>query len=350
MAPFISPIPTPLRNQIFTTRIDHQFNETHNGTWLYQLGRLNNLRQFGGGNRLAETIQAKTRNSDAVSYSDNFVFSARTINQARLHWARLTPGIKARGGDTPVVLITLNDPLPASDPGHHSGTLVAGSSTTGATDRREVRVQIQNVLTHLAGKHAMKTGLDVQAISSTFIDLADASGTFSFASAGDFLANTPSRFRQNFLTESTQRNRYLGLFFQDEWRALPNLMLSYGIRYERESIITDRNNWAPRVSVALDPFNSGKTVIRAGAGIFYNRALLRTVDDFTLGAQQRFFDTNTLRDENTGRLLSAAQRRDFIATNLIFPETLTPDSALVAQFGVLNTGFSRRLDPQLTNS
>ena len=347
VAPFISVIATPLRNQIFTIRIDQEFNKTHNGTLLYQLGRLNNLRQFGGGNRLAATLQAKMRDSDAVSYTDNFVFSARTVNQTRLHWARLSPATKAHGGDNPVVLITLNDPLPVSDPGHHSGTLVAGSSTTGATDRREVRFQIQNGLTHLAGEHAIKIGFDVQSIRSTFIDLADATGTFSFASAGDFLANTPSRFRQNFLTESTQQNRYLGLFFQDEWRALPNLTLSYGIRYEHESIIADRNNWAPRVSVALDPFNSGRTVIRAGAGIFYNRALLRTVDDFTLGARQRFFDTNDLRDENTGRLLSAAQRREFIATNLVFPQTLAADSALVAQFGGLNTGFSRRLDPNL---
>ncbi len=247
IASFISVIPTPLRNQAFTTRIDHQFSQTHNGTILYQLGRLKNLRQFGGGNRLAEALQAKTRNSDAVSYSDSYVFSAQTVNQARLQWARLTPGVRAGGLDSPVVLITLNDPLPANDPGRHTGTLVAGSSTAGATDRREARFQIQDVLTHLKGEHTLRTGFDFQIIRSTFIDLADASGTFSFASAGDFLANTPSRFRQNFRGESSQRNRYLGFFVQDEWRGAANLTMSFGIRYERESIIDDGSNWAPRL-------------------------------------------------------------------------------------------------------
>ena len=84
IAPFIAPISTPFRNHIFMTRIDHQFNETHNGAFVYQLGRLSNLRQFAGGNRLAEALQARTRNSDAFSYSDNYVFSSQTVNQARV--------------------------------------------------------------------------------------------------------------------------------------------------------------------------------------------------------------------------------------------------------------------------
>ena len=45
--------------------------------------------------------------------------------------------------------------------------------------------------------------------------------------------------------------------------------------------------------------------------------------------------------------MSNAQRRAFIAANLHFPQTLTADSPLVKQFGVLNSGFSRRLDPNL---
>src|SRR5688572_32671503 len=48
----------------------------------------------------------------------------------------------------------------------------------------------------------------VQWIKSTFIDLSDASGTFDFDSFGDFLANQPSRFRQNFLTTSTRSEEH----------------------------------------------------------------------------------------------------------------------------------------------
>ena len=140
------------------------------------------------------------------------------------------------------------------------------------------------------------------AIKSTFIDLSDASGTFNFDSAGDFLADIPSRFRQNFRTSSTQKNTYLGFFVHDEVRVKPNLMVSFGLRWEEETILPDHNNFGPRLAVAYDPFKSGKTVIRFGAGIFYNRALLRTIDDFTLGAQQLFFDTDDLFDPHRAQV------------------------------------------------
>ncbi|HEX8921275.1 MAG TPA: TonB-dependent receptor, partial [Pyrinomonadaceae bacterium] len=347
IAPFISSISTPVKNHIFTARIDHKFSDLHNGSLLYQLGRQNNLRQFGGGNRLAESLLGTTRNTDAISYSDNLVISTTIVNQARVQFSRLTPAVQASGGRRPVVLITLNDPLPADDPESRSGTLVAGSSTTGATDRSEERFQAQDALSWIAGTHSLKFGGDFQHIRSTFIDLSDISGTFTFSSVTDFLANRPSRFRQNFQAESTQRNNYFGLFVQDEWRLQPNLTMSYGLRYEQESIIRDRNNFGPRFALAYDPFKSGKTVIRAGAGIFYNRALLRTIDDFTLGRQQLFFDTNDLLDPVTGRAQTTAERRAFIAANLRFPGVLTADSNVVRQFGSLNTNFSRRLDPDL---
>jgi len=363
IAPFVQSISTPQRNNIFTARIDHTFTDAHNGTFLYQLGRLKNLRQFGGGSRLAGALQGRTRNSDALAYADNYVFSPKLVNQLRLQISRLTPAVEARNASSPVVLIRINDPLPPDNSANRDGTLVAGSSTTGASDRREKRFQIQNTLSYVRGAHSIKFGADIQRIRSTFIDLADASGTFDFDSAGDFLANLPSRFRQNFQTESTQRNTYTGFFAQDEWRVRPNLTLSYGVRYENETIIKDRNNFAPRVALAYDPFRSGKTVIRLGAGIFYNRALLRTIDDFTLGQQRLFLDTDLALDPASGRRLTPAQQtnlssqrtsnagqlnlRNFVINNINFPQTLDANSPLVASLGGLQTNFSRRLDPTL---
>ena len=348
IAPFIQGLSTPQRNHIFTTRVDHKFSDLHNGAFLYQFGRLTDLRQFAGGDRLAEALLGKTRKTDAISYSDNYVLSAAAVNQARVQFSRLTPAVEARGGASPVVLIDYDYPAQfKGDTTAQTGTLIAGSSTSGATDRKESRIQLQDIFAYVRGTHSLKFGGDVQQIKSTFIDLSDASGTFNFDSAGDFLAGIASRFRQNFVTSSTQRNTYAGVFWQDDWRLKSNLMVSFGLRWENETIVRDRNNFGPRFAAAYDPFKSGKTVIRLGAGIFYNRALLRTIDDFTLGAQQLFFDTNDLIDPATGQLGNADFRRDFIRKNLQFPQTLTPDSPLVKQFGVLNTGFSRRLDPAL---
>ncbi|HEV2800202.1 MAG TPA: TonB-dependent receptor, partial [Pyrinomonadaceae bacterium] len=348
LAPFVATVSTPLRASNLTARTDHNFTDAHNGTFLYQRGRSLNLRQFGGGSRLADALQGRTRHTDALAYTDNFVFSTRLVNQLRAQISRLTPALSAAGnGARPVVLITLEDPLAPGETVNRSGTLVAGSSNAGASGRSETRFQVQDTLTLLSGAHTFKFGGDLQRIRSTFRDLSDASGTFEFDSASEFLANAPARFRQRFNNESVQKNTYASLFAQVEWQARPNLTLTYGLRYENETIIRDRNNFAPRAAIAYDPFRSGKTVIRAGAGVFFNRALLRTIDDFTLGARRVFFDTDALRNPANGRLMTTAERRAFIAANLSFPDALTVDSPVVREFGTLQTDFTRRLDPAL---
>ncbi|MCA1641777.1 MAG: TonB-dependent receptor [Acidobacteria bacterium] len=347
LAPFVARVSTPQRSHALTARLDHNFSEAHNGAWLYQLGRFKNLRQFGGGSRLAESLQGRTRDTDALAYTDNFVLGARAVNQLRAQVSRLAPASKTDAASRPVVLITINDPLSSDDPSNRSGTLVAGSANAGASDRRETRAQLQDTLTLLRGAHTLKVGGDLQLVRSTFADLTDATGTFSFASAADFLAGAPSRFRQRFRTESRQRNLYTGVFVQDEWRVRPNLVISFGLRHDDETILRDRNNFAPRLAAAYDPFGTGKTVVRLGVGIFYSRALLRTVDDFTLGQNRLVFDTDDLRDSFTGRALTDTQRRAFIASHLRFPETLDTEAPLVRQFAAPQTDFTRRLDPSL---
>jgi hypothetical protein len=316
----------------FTARLDHDYSKAHNGTFLFQLGRSENLRQFGGGARLADGLQGRRRDTDALAYTDNLVLKPSLINQLRAQASRLRPSTRA-AGTRPVVLINIEDPLSSE-----STTLVAGSSTSGATDRAETRFQLQETLTLVRGPNTFKLGADFQRVRSTYKDLADATGTYSFTSAGDFLANAPSRFRQRFGTESAQRNTYTGIFLQSQFHPAARLTLTAGLRYENESVLHDRDNLGPRVGLALDPTGKGKTVIRAGFGIFYNRALLRTIDDFTLGRTVVEFDTNDL---------PSSQRRAFIAANLRFPQALDADSPLVRDFGARLTDFSRRLDPNI---
>src|SRR5204863_3191116 len=66
-----------------------------------------------------------------------------------------------------------------------------------------------------------------------------------------------------------------GLFVQDDWRFRPNLTISAGLRYENQTNISSNLNFAPRVAIAWAPGSKGgkpgKTVIRTGWGIFYDR-------------------------------------------------------------------------------
>jgi hypothetical protein len=68
-----------------------------------------------------------------------------------------------------------------------------------------------------------------------------------------------------------------GLFFNDDWRLRPNLTFSYGLRYETQTNIHDFTDFAPRFALAwgIDQRKnqSAKTVLRVGAGVFYDRVL-----------------------------------------------------------------------------
>ena len=64
----------------------------------------------------------------------------------------------------------------------------------------------------------------------------------------------------------------VGLFLQDSWKVTPGLLLNAGVRYDVEGeptpLHTKKNNFAPRVGLAWTPAPNGKTVIRAGYGIY----------------------------------------------------------------------------------
>jgi hypothetical protein len=120
-----------------------------------------------------------------------------------------------------------------------------------------------------------------------------------------------------------------------------NLTLSLGWRWDNESILHDRDNFSPRVAIAWDPFGgeqnpegirqAGKTVVRAGFGVFYNRALLRTIDDFSLGKTSITVDSDI-----HPQVLSLVN----------FPNPIR-DRNIAQTYGITETEFLRRVSPDL---
>jgi hypothetical protein len=104
---------------------------------------------------------------------------------------------------------------------------------------------------------------------------------FGFAGGGQF---------------DTRFSWYIG----DTWKAKPNLAVNFGLRYVRDTGRDDsflppvpalnqfgagmgdpphqpNKNFAPQLGIAWDPWKDGKTVIRAGAGLFYENAVFNNV-------------------------------------------------------------------------
>lgn len=332
---FDQQITTPRAAHAFQTRTDLNLSENQNLFAVISLARQRDERSFPGGRRMLDTLRTTGRNSESIALAHNLTLSSNLVNQARFQFSRLTPA-DAPLNNNPVVIIDIDDPRDVSgntsaNPLTRTGTLLAGSSNSSGTDRRETRYQIQDTLSYLIGNHNFRTGIDLQVIRSRFVDLGDVTGTFRFASPADFLAGNFTQYTHRFLTASELNNTYTGWFVQDDLRLKPNLTLAIGLRWDAETILADNNNLGPRVAVAWDPFSSGKTVIRAGAGIFYNRALLRTLDDYVLTSNKLLVDTDNV---------AAAS----LLTSLRFPSVLSATDPRVTQFGVKESSFTRRTE------
>ena len=332
-APFIEEFSTPESSNLVNGRADFNLSQSHNAAARLDMLRGANGRGFPGGTRLPQTILIDGRNSDSISVSDYFNFAHRYVNQARFQYSRLFP--RSEAGPAGVSVIIRSPKLTAG--------AFTGSNASPAFAREEKRIQIQDNLSLLLGSHLLKAGGDMQLVRATYKDLFATGGEFTFDTIADFLADSPSRFVQRFNTTSRASNDVTGIFVQDEWKFMSGLTLSFGVRWDNESILEDRTNFSPRVAIAWDPFagdlfrafkrlaTPGKTVVRAGFGLFYNRALLRTIDDFSLGTSTTIVDSNVNQD-----VLSAVR----------FPLPIT-DKTTVDRFGVAEKQFLRRVSPEL---
>lgn len=244
--------------------------------------------------RLPEALQSKRSSTEAFNLSLLF-HGANRSNQIRFQWSELLPAFIAHGEGAPVLVIAFRNPLTGAP-----SNLVAANSTAStlqnfAESREEKRLQIQDVATLVSGPNIFKFGGELQSIDSKANALGDSTGTFNFSNMRKFTVGAPSRFRQNFGTLADVRNKYVGIFLNDELRLGDRLNLTFGIRYEVETAVGDRDNLGPRIAIAWDLKGNGGRVLRAGAGVFYNRVLLRTVGDFArMGSSLLEFDTNLI--------------------------------------------------------
>ncbi len=182
--------------------------------------------------------------------------------------------------------------------------------------RNQEKYQFRYDVTHSSGRHARKFGIN-------FIHEPVLSGALSgnaetllmYANNPDFYAANPSQFYFDLNCVNppadvtctptpagdgsfSQNIQRLGLYYQDSWRITPHLTLNHGLRYDttfglftasgRSQLENPayallpsagiplgvphdyRRQFGPRIGLAYSPGNSGKTVYRAGFGMFFN--------------------------------------------------------------------------------
>jgi len=230
------------------------------------------------------------------------------------------------------------------------GTFTGGGNSQGNSDIIQRHYELHDYMSIARGNHIFRYGLRLRATSTSSLSTQNFNGTFTFPSITAFQiterglqqALTPAQIRAagggasqfSIIAGQPQVSETAfdaGIFAQDDFHLRPNFTFSYGLRYETQNDIHDHASFAPRVGLAWGlgapkKGSSPKTVLRAGAGVFYDRLAQNLV-------------LNTLR-------LNGIRTRQFIVQS---PDFFPSVPALNALSAAQLSPTVYQIDPKLTS-
>jgi hypothetical protein len=319
LASLIGNYPTTEKTYIGSARLDRIWNQNQR-SFLYvaitpsnQTGLLVNTPLQNAGLD-AGTRASTQRFTDQTAVGQHTIAISNTlINVTRFQYAR-------RGLHFGYSPLTGGNNVAVNIP----GAAFFGREPYSTIDRGEKRYQAVDNVTWVHGLHSFKFGVDASLLQlrSTPSEMFDLNygGTFNFGTldAGFLQAGLPAftpvqayglgmpqGFSQGIGTSyQSFDNKMLGGFAQDSWRVRRGLTVNYGVRYDLglapifpagttmsqdaenalkvvEGLPRDYKDVSPRLGLAWDPTGSGKTVVRAGFGVFYGVAPLALIYDST---------------------------------------------------------------------
>jgi hypothetical protein len=213
---------------------------------------------------------------------------------------------------------------------------VLDAFTSGGAQRkggnRAVDFEAASDFDYVRGLHSMRAGVLAEGGRYRSDDSVNYFGTYTFASLNDYEAGRASNYTRRIGDPNlTYSNLQVGAYVQDDWRFRKSLLLSYGVRYEAQTLLNDQNNFSPRATLTWSPFKSGKTSIRGGAG-WFNDWLGTSVYEQTLrvdGFRQQ--EVNVLNptypDPGSAGTTSPSNRYQ-LASGLQLPSSLSANAGI----------------------
>lgn len=329
-----SPVATVNADQ-YIGRVDYQINSSNTLSGVYIANQLNDAYPYRivNGASTGGDVPVGSGFTDSTlfqvfSLTYTHIFTNHLLNEA-IFGTNRRASLQAKPMDTtsPSELgftnVNPDDPNGTAPPIIFTPDFNLGPSPQGPTKEHDVTFQFADNLSWSKGRHDMKFGADIRRVRNNFNYDFFNNGSFDFGSyapiggsfTGSPLADFVGGFWDNYYQFSTAqygiRTSAFAFYGQDTWRVTPKLTLTYGLRYEYYTPITDpsnqilgyfpgqqstvfpdaptgilypgdpgtpnrgltypdKNNFAPRFGFAWDMLGSGKLVMRGGFGIFYD--------------------------------------------------------------------------------
>jgi hypothetical protein len=337
-----SSAPAPLRDLLFSTRFDQQLTEKNSLMVRYSFNRSTDIAAATAAQATPLIAESERQNSlnrfHSLAAGLTTTVSPTQVNNFTFHYDNFFNNIPVFPNNSPTTnpagLASTNELI---FPGLADGANFNSPQTTYLN-----RVQFRDGYSWAIGKHSLRIGGEVQHYSAHGEINVFGSGTvilvsnFGFANLSGgtgqptdldipIAVALKSSAPVTPVPIPTVANTYFATYVQDDWRIRPNLTLNLGLRWEFDTDLlgndsshgpcpdltsqpaqpcvwmanvidlhrnTDKKNFGPRVGFAYDPFGRGKTAVRGGYGIYYDRIILeapseeRVQDDRALTVTQ----------------------------------------------------------------
>ena len=293
VVPYVASVNNPRTLTNVNPRVDFQLGAKNTLTVNYEYFEISENYDGVDTQSLPSTAYDTARHHHNLQIMDNQILSADAVNQVNFQYLHFH---------------NLQTPLNADPSIDVLGAFLGGGSDQGADQRHESHYEFQDYATLTSGKHMIQFGGFVRDIRRSEDANANFNGTFTFNSLSDY-QRTQVALQNGQTMAQVQAAGYgpnqfnitagiLGAFVNrldsadfvgDDWKLLPRLTASFGLRFETENVINDHADWAPRLGLAwaLGKGSNPKTVLRAGWGMFYER-----IDDDQMMIANRLNGTN----------------------------------------------------------
>jgi hypothetical protein len=303
---FTGVVPSPNIENSGTVRVDHRISDKDSGYIRYNIDDGSSTSAL---NALAQGITVNARTQNFV-LEETHIFNEHSINEFQLGLNRNTYIQFQQTG------------LPFN----FSITGFTGLSENYSKEQVGQSYSVNDTVTWTRGKHTVKFGAEYKL--PWFNEQNSVDGTASFLNESTFLQNQLVSFLTTAaLPDKGMRKTHVGAYVQDQWKVSQNLTVNFGLRYNFFSPFKENHNsedpfdiancggycgigtpfyhtnylsFDPRFSVAYAPDEfHGKTVIRAGYGIYHGEVQLGDEDSPVVNVEPSTLLTSGIQSNGT---------------------------------------------------